>query len=300
MRASLILGRATLLSVVLILAGGNAKTAVALAQDIPNFTPAEMAQQFSQLTLQVRSLKNSYLQLEPVRLRLVLRNPTDKRMWGHTYLGRQLRYVTLFIRKSGTTEWHEWEEPLPFIARILVDDEWIAPQSIFVGQRVIRAGLNNALPEPGDYEVYATFRNLGLNNGIIQAAPITLSIVAPSGFDLQAYNYIMASGLATDFLGDTIGVNFPKDKLLTFNSDFGNSIYGVYVKFKLGQWYLFKKDYQAAEALFAQVAAQLDFPLLPAADNYLAQAREGLAQPEIAKPERALTTKPRRKSTKHF
>lgn len=270
----------SLLMTGLILLTGRTKVSASLTQqDIPNFTSEEMAQQFSQLTLQMRLSKGTFLQLEPIVLYLTLNNPTDNRIWGHTYLATQPRFVHLFVRRSGETEWREWEIPTPILARVGVDDGWIAPRAVVVGQFVIRLGLNVAFPAPGNYEVYATFRNAGSLAGRIQSAPINLAVTAPVGLNLEAYNYIMASGLATDFVGDSLSPIFPKEKLLAFDRNFGNSVYGAYVKFKLGQWYLVKKDYRAAEALFAQVAAQPDFPLAQAVNDYLTRARQDLTQP---------------------
>lgn len=248
------------------------------AQELRIPVPEQVAEQFAQLKLETSLSAPAFLQLQPILLRVRVKNPTSVRIWGHSCLSTQPSYIKLYVRKSGETAWRNWEIPVALLQKVAVDDRWIEPGESFAADLVIASGLSIAFPTPANYELYATFRNVGSNGGVIQSVPVSLSIVAPTGLNRQAYNYIMASE-RTDFLGDHIGLNFPKDRLLAFNRDFGNSTYGAYTKFKLARWYVANKEYAAAEVLLTQVVAQPDFLLLPEANRYLAQAREGLTQP---------------------
>ncbi|MBD0373032.1 MAG: hypothetical protein ICV60_19485 [Pyrinomonadaceae bacterium] len=146
----------------------------------------------------------------------------------------------------------------------------LEPGGRFESTQVLSFKLDRNFLHPGVYQIQITLVDSKWNEEI-KSNLITIRVVRPEGLNLQALEYIKRLGASSYFFS---GVGFSskeqeRDVLEDFASRFGDSIYGPYAEFSLGELYFYEKDYKKAVQRLSKLAKMPEFALAHRAEKYL-------------------------------
>jgi hypothetical protein len=114
--------------------------------------PREDWNGFRDLTFEVTTPKESYVQLQPVPLILTLSNQTDRVLKGHSAFDFSASYIKLWARTEGA-EWRRIEGLSTLIADVFVNPREMKPGDKFTDTQVLNLRTEQIFPQPGTYEV---------------------------------------------------------------------------------------------------------------------------------------------------
>lgn len=227
---------------------------------------------FSELTLEISAKKNRFVRLEPVPVTFTLSNQTEKEIRGHAALSLNSKYLDLYMQYNGD-EMQKIEYPSKEHRYFGVTSRRIKPRERFRHQHLISLGLDKLFPEAGVYRLQVEFQDDNLKEKI-KSNIIEISIVEPTGVDLEAYNYLSTQVDASDFFE---GVTRPSpEKVSEFVARFGDSSYAPYAIYQLGQFHFIKGDYPEATRLLGKLAGRPDFVFSDRVLDYLNKSKDKL------------------------
>jgi hypothetical protein len=241
------------------------------------FAQQEMSTQalsFSDLTLNVETTKDEFAQLEPIPITIRLINQTSHPAMGHSALDFSNNFIKVFFSR-GEGQMREVENLSPVRANTAAPSVRIEPGGRFESTQVLSFNLDKNFLQPGVYQIQLTLSDSKWNEEI-KSNLITIRVVRPEGINLQAFEYIKHVGAASYFFS---GIGFPSQEqqrnvLEDFTYRFGESIYGPYAEFSLGELYFYEKDYKKAAQRLGKVAKRPEFALADKAEKYLNKIRE--------------------------
>ncbi|MCP9494341.1 MAG: hypothetical protein MSG64_07790 [Pyrinomonadaceae bacterium MAG19_C2-C3] len=148
-------------------------------------------------------------------------------------------------------------------------------------QEVLTVNLGRMLPEPGVYTFQAVFYNLDRKEKV-QSKLLIVKVKQPvTNKDMSAYQFIASSGNASSFFSGTNLINDFSElqTIAQFGLDFGDTDYGVYADFTLGQFYYTTHDYVKAYKHLLKLSTKRDFVFSNKVSRYLEKVKE--KHPEI-------------------
>jgi len=228
---------------------------------------------FSKLTLKIRSTKEDFVELEPIPIVFNLRNETDQTIVGHSALELSNNFVKLFmIDDKG--EIHEIQNLSPITANTAVAPREISPGENLESKQALAFYLDQSFPRPGNYRIQAKLYDASWTNEI-KSNVLTIRVHAPDGQTLQALKYIKNLGASSYFFS---GVGFASKEqeraaLEDFIANFGETVYGDYATFSLGELYFYDKKYKKAGKRFSLLERKADFVFGDKAKHYLERLR---------------------------
>jgi hypothetical protein len=213
---------------------------------------------FSNLTLEIAPLKEEYVQLEPISLKIDLSNNNSSPIIGHSTLSFSSGYLELFIINED--KGCKIEHLSPGVASTFVKERQINPGEHIQSKDQLTLNLDTLFPVPGEYKIQAELSD-GKGREKVKSRLITIRVVEPKQKDLPAFNYIKSSNHAYNFFS---GVAFSNDEekriMEQLTSNFGESVYGDYALFNLGQIHFGEKDYDKAIEYLTKVRSKDIFP----------------------------------------
>jgi hypothetical protein len=226
--------------------------------------------QFSELTLTTQIVKERFVELEPIPLTLLLRNNTPKPIAGHTALGPQGYLDVIVYTSHGKAIKAELSRVRSYT---VISPRTIMPQESHRSRQLLRLDLDKVFPKPGRYEIEAVLHDIDWKEEI-KAQPITISIEPPpTDDDRAALDYIRLHGGGDVFFNgrNTPARSLPDTLLRAWLDKFGETRYGVYVHFALGEWYFSREDYESAMREFDRSANDEEFIFADKSLSYLSQ-----------------------------
>jgi hypothetical protein len=255
----------------LTLAGLPSSGSLSLAQQKQR---AQDAQNFSNLTLEISSTKDEFLPLEPIPLVLVLSNATTKPVSGHKALDFSQNYVELFVdRFDGSASKIEIKNPLAKLVE--VGAKVYQPGEAYSSKQLVTTGLGDALSKPGEYRLQAVVHGANWYEEV-KSNFLTVRIVEAKGADKQALDYLKGQANVSELFA---GFDLSEDQtalgmLEGLVSRFGNTAYGNYAAYRLGEFYFYRKDYAKANRHFGKLVERADFIFADKAKQYLEKIKK--------------------------
>lgn len=243
-----------------------------LAQ-ISNMNSANQNSNFANLTLQISTTKQKFVEGEPIAFNLKLKNETNESIIGHTAFDLTSHLTYLRIRRPDGSEIIENHFSSVF-KLIGLRTRTIAPGEKYEKKEFLAYKLDEMFPQIGKYEIQAILINA---NGIDKARSNTISIeITPArGIDLAALNFIKASPAYKIYLGKggTDDAQAVRDYEI-FAENFADSVYADYAAYGLGLFYLTTRDYKKAEKYFRKLKDKENFHYRERAKQYLEDVLE--------------------------
>ncbi|MGI9108237.1 MAG: tetratricopeptide repeat protein [Pyrinomonadaceae bacterium] len=243
----------------------GASLSVIIAQQ--NATP-EMGS-FTELTLELSSTKNRFVRLEPIPVTFTLSNQTEKEIRGHASLSLSSLYLDLYIQHN-SGEMQKIDGLTKESRYFGVTSSNIRQGERFRRRHLLSLNLDNLFPETGVYRLQVVFQDDSLKE-MIKSNIIDINIVEPTGVDLEAFNYLSQVDTSDFFEGVT---NSSPEKAVEFVARFGDSSYGPYAIYQLGQFHFLKGDYPEAMRLLGKLAGQSDFVFSDQVLDYLNKSKD--------------------------
>ena len=229
---------------------------------------------FKDLTFEVTTPKESYLQLQPIPLVLTLSNQTDRVLQGHSALPFYANHVKVWTRAEGA-EWRKIDQLSLLRALIYVNPREMSPGDKFTDTQVLNLRIEKIFPQPGTYELNALIMS-GDGGQTVESQPTTIHIKAPEGKDREAYDFLHAhTQHELFFTGSNLVRNHTAEQTLeAFVAKFEETAYGNDARFLLGQLRFATREYEAARLQFERLAKTPDFALAASAKKYLAMIQK--------------------------
>lgn len=234
---------------------------------------------FAKLSLRISSTKGLLAELEPIPIILNLRNESNEKAVGHSALELSDNFVKLFIIEEGGAA-REIQDLSPITANTVAAPREIGPGESVEAKQALAFHLDKTFPRPGNYRIQAVLYDAKWSNKI-QSNILPIHIVEPEGQDFEALNYIRSIGAASYFFS---GVGFSdehqqREALEDFTARFGDTLYGDYVVFLLGERYFYNNENARAKLYLDRLAGKPDFIFA----NKVADYRKKLAQRDTTK-----------------
>lgn len=242
------------------------------------YSSDEVAAQNPTLNLELSSVQNSYLLLEPIPFNFNLSNKnTVPIKWnGLPALGHDLSLLT---RAENGGEFRCCARA--DFADIIPDTEVMQPSenkrtSSLIGDFV----AERLFPRAGRYELQVEFKYLDFSFGYrleqkILSNPITIEIREPSGNDRRAYDY-----LKNTYQPVRRGGNAEEKTRMQqyFVHNFRDTVYWKYITFELAEQYAFQNEHAKAEQEYFKLI-DLDFYYSKKVKSELARLAVKLGRP---------------------
>lgn len=244
------------------------------------FQPTEVnAQSQPQLTLEISTPENKYVQLEPISLDFKLSNQiTVPLTWnGMPMLGS--RDINILSRASNGNEFR-WLGRRSVVDAVM-DTEIMQPNKNKEIHNLIDGYiLEQIFPQPGRYELRVEFNYTDLTYGqrqnvTIVSKPIMIEIIEPRGKDRLAYEYLKNIYKQVNNISNV-------SEMITaqryFANNFSDTVYGKYMTYKLANSYMSAKEFEKAEDEFYKIS-DVDFYYSKQVDDQLRELANKLHRP---------------------
>jgi hypothetical protein len=243
--------------------------------------PQDRSQQatgFSNLTLDITTTKEAFLQLEPIPIILTLSNKKSHAITGHSALNFSDGRIELFVSRVDG-EKIKIQNLSPEKAHVRVGPISIEPGETHQSKQLVAMDLDKIFPEPGSYQIEAVLHGIDWEEET-KSNPLTIQINQPDGVDSQAFDYIRSEGNPSLFF---TGIEMGGSKkaqiaLERFVSNFDKSAYGDYASFLLGKFYFYGKEYEKAKMHLDKLAKKTKFIFAEAALDYLDKTNKKLRE----------------------
>jgi hypothetical protein len=268
--------RYTVVSTVLVLA-----LVAGIVQAVAHQQPTQTeVLDFSRLTLEVSTTKDSFLRLEPIPLILTMSNKTGHAVMGHTALDFSSRLIKVFVSRNGGTEQAVNNLSPVSILQSVTTREIKAGES-HESKQLLSLDLGNIFPQAGTYKIRATLLDVE-GDKEISSRHLNIKIVEPEGINRRAFDYIKSRPNASYFfsgleLADTEQALVNNEQ---FAFDFEETEYADYMNYRLGTLYFAKEDFHKAKVHFLKLSTKEKFIYKDKAAEYLQKAKNKLGEAE--------------------
>lgn len=224
---------------------------------------------FANLTLLIASPKSSYVKLEPISFALSLKNNTRQPIRGHSAIEFSDNCIELFVGLNNGQM--ERIDNLSVIQKQTI----VTPRNIESGEtqqaeELLSLDLEKVFPVAGTYKIQAVLYNTDRSKNITSNF-LTISVNEPSGRDNEAFQFIRNSGNASDFFSGRKLSGNPQSRQIfeQFEARFGDSSYGDYVDYLLGESYYYGDDDDKAMRRFEKLLRKSNFIFSDKVKDYL-------------------------------
>ncbi len=219
---------------------------------------------FKSLTLTLSVPARSFLLLEPVPLTITLVNATAEPVVADAALRFADRAIGILIQPEGSPPYRA--EPLSTIAIYTRP----SPRPLPPGYRQVSTeplilNLQKLMPVPGKYGIQAVLRNLDEE---IRSNVVSIDVTQPAGLDQLAYQFLVDSGQADDFLDGSDVVSKPElyGEYETFVRTYPGTAYADYANLFLGRFHETRRQIDQARRFFSNVTARREYATQKAAE----------------------------------
>ena len=239
---------------------------------------ADPALNFSNLTFEIATTnKKEFVKLEPIPITLTLSNKTTQTILGHRALGFSANLVRVFVVQEGREQ--EVPQLSPFAKEMFIKPVEMKPGESYHAKELFTLNLDSLFPKPGEYQIQAIllFPNSKLT---VKSNTVAIHIREPEGIDRQAFDFIQANSRSSDFLSGRYlsGHQKAQSLLERFVMNYGESVYGDYATFLLGELYFVQEEYEKASELFLKVANKPDFAFSDKVSDHLNKLKGELSK----------------------
>ena len=247
---------------------------------VPSFAQTTPVQgSFADLTLEIASPKQKFVQLEPIALILTLSNKTRFPVVARTSLDFAAGFLQLFaIRENGELIQIQNLSPLAHV--VVVRPGTIQSGQSYQTKELLTLDLDKVFPQPGTYQIQAVLRN-GEGEQQVKSNLLTIQVLEPTGVDVQAFDYLKNRTNPSYFFSG-LELDQTQAQMVTFVSNFRDSSYGEYAAFILGEFYFVRKDYTRAIEQLDDVTKKRDFVYGDRVLYYLVEANAKLGNRQQA------------------
>jgi hypothetical protein len=229
---------------------------------------------FNSLSLTIELSKNTFVPLEPIPIKFTLKNNTNAIITTHGNFDFNSNYVK-FTLTNPDGSMSNIEKLSLFNCRCITKDGHLPPGEMIEAQRLLDFDLQRYFDRAGTYKIKATFGNLDGSRSI-ESGWITFSISQPTGNDLAAYEFLKKQKNLTTFLSDYDQESFPNQK--AFLGSFPDSAYTDYVRFLVSGYYLFEKNYNAAQEQLLKLKENKNFVYSDKVNDQLKEISDQLSK----------------------
>jgi len=221
---------------------------------------------FEELTLNLSCRSGNYFPMEPIEIKLVLRNEKNYPFSGHPHVSLGDGYLRFEVRREGNeftffdtdSRYSRDFEP---VRRMLQPGQSFSCEEILSFRWLSRAKrqAQYIFPETGRYFIRAVLRNIDYKSEI-QSNVLEVNVVEPSGIDMEALNFLRSKSHRINFLLNT-ALPDPATKnnntaeivseMEEFVNAYAESRYAKYAEFTLGV--LYKRDVGAGRSAAAEM-----------------------------------------------
>lgn len=225
---------------------------------------------FRTLTLELATLSDRVLPMQPIPLRLRQSNKTTFPAFGYSTLSID-NPIYFYVRRHGADRRTLVGQRTALLKMIGFKNGAIAPGITIEAREWLTLNLRKYFPNPGVYEIQAV---LGNDDGTqsLESNAIDVEVTEPTGNDLLAHKMIRNSGFE-DFLFSGAEFEQVESTLLQLSTLYPNTRYGLSASFVLGEVYYFRKDYVRALAHLIRLEGLQDFVYFDKVGRYLSEIR---------------------------
>ena len=226
---------------------------------------------FNDLTLEMSTTKVHFVHLEPIPITLRLANRTAEPILGHNVLRWGTPYVELYVVGS---DGGRRKVPLTNASiNIGGNSLTIQPGQSYEATQLLRLGLGETFPQPGQYTLQAMIYGLNPSEKV-DSNLLTIDIKEPHGKDAEAAEFIRNKANTPDFFNS---VYSSKPKVVEeFISKYADTVFGDYAVLMLGEYYFVKGDFEKALKHFLKLADKKDFAFADKVKEYIEKVMEKL------------------------
>jgi hypothetical protein len=235
---------------------------------------AQAKSDFSKLKLEISTLKDSYLLIEPIIFKFRISNPTNQDILGHTGFNITSNFTSLVVRnESGEETTFNGFSPLPKLVAPSIRP--IKPGESQEVVNILNYRLKEMFPFPGRYEIRAIFSNWR-KPGKAFSNVITVEILAPEQTNKEAFDFINQSNDSVMFFTGSSDLKKREQRWREFLLKYEDTVYADYVTYALGQYLFYKGDIQESQKLLESVSKKQNFIFAKQVKNYLIEIRKKL------------------------
>lgn len=232
---------------------------------------------FTDLKLSLTTLKDGFLQLEPVPIIISISNPTDNPVIGHTAISFSSNFVELYVSRGG-------EEPRkiiplsPVIDQTLVRSREIMPGEEVSVAQLLTMNLSKVFPEPGVYHIEAQLYDAS-HRQFIRSNKLQIKILQPKAEDAKAFDIIRGGEAKYSFFsGSGFADQDYIQQLERLATEFKDTAYADYAEYLLGGYYAVKGDDQRALTHLSKLEKKSGFVYKDEVNDRLGHIRRKLSQ----------------------
>ncbi|MGH7889241.1 MAG: tetratricopeptide repeat protein, partial [Thermodesulfobacteriota bacterium] len=233
--------------------------------------PGASNSRFQDLSIDVSSLRNEYLPLEPIPLVFKISNRTPNGILGHGSLDFSSGYIKLIVKNSRGEE-HALDRLSSEFALNVIQKKVIPPGGQFQKTQVLSYDLNRHFPSIGNYGIKAVFSNG--DGEVIESSWTDIRIVHPTDLSDKALDFLRrckgGSFLHNITSEDDAGLHE------TFVNEFPNTRYAEYALFLLAEHYYYKSEYGRSREFFRRLETHSGFVFAEKVTTYLKELAKRL------------------------
>jgi len=198
---------------------------------------------FSNLTFEVSTSKEEFLQAEPIPITFKISNTTNYTIIGHWAVDFDFPYIQAFIYRDGKRYSMQQYFSVDGLKTFIPSP--IKPSEFHQKTQVIDFGLEKMFPTPGTYQIEFVLQDTEWKNKAsreeLKANVLTIQIMTPQQQDLEALKFMQRHGEWSDYfdikkmIADKKVLRAAEEFLLKF----GDTTYGDYINLKVAEFYLF-------------------------------------------------------------
>lgn len=233
---------------------------------------------FSELTFVVTPERDTFLPMEPIVLRLNLINNTNSPVLGHTNIDFNSSYVDLYVSDGKGNRMKIGSLGTVIASREPQNDKLIPPNQKTEVTDVFYT-LHRYFPEIGTYTLEMELRGTKSEQKV-RAAPITISIIEPTGRDRAAYNFLKTKKVPMFFFngqGSTESELFKHFENIA--NQFGDTDYGDYATWVVANTSRFRGDKVKAKQMLKRLQSRPNFVFKEKVKKLLEELEEEENQP---------------------
>jgi len=233
---------------------------------------------FQDLTLEISSLKQNFIKLEPIAIRIEISNKKDYIVMGHFQTDFSLHFAKLLVGKDEKNLVQVNQNLAIVRSALRGKNQVIQPKEKCVTTQMLTYRLEELFPESGDYYLQLKMIDFTGEQQLLSNV-LKISISEPVGRNLHAYQYIK-SNTRSNFFFTALGL---EKELEYFSENFSDTVYGGYVNFMLGSGRVAEKQYESAIRYLEPLLTRKDFMLSDEVLAKLIEANLKLGDKEKAK-----------------
>jgi len=215
---------------------------------------------FTELSLEIRSTKEVFVQLEPIPIIFKLSNNTNHSILGHGSFRFSSNFVSIFMKSpDGSTQ---EITPLSLDRILSVGKEvLIPPQTQVERSELLKLDLNRYFTVPGIYKLQALFKSRsGLD--VIRSSWLAVTITEPHGANLAAYKFLK-QGTNVARVYRMHETDEQRNFFEAFVANYENTLYAPYIQMNLAEYYVFAGDFTNAKTKLEKLKGVKDFVFAP-------------------------------------